>query len=118
MSLSTVQATTTGLAPSDALVVLVTMETLGLAALSIGAVMAVPITGAGWGISRGTVAVLAFCATAVLAVLGAAAGLAWSELYLHPWPDDLTSRLVAIGILVGFAAQPFFGLVIALGVKE
>jgi len=104
------------LSHSDALIVLITVETLLLAALNIGVVMAAPIE-TGWGISRGAVAVAAFVAVVVLAAVAAGAGLAWAQLFLSPWPKGLMTQLEALGILIGLAVQPFFALAVAIGVK-
>lgn len=104
------------LTSADALVLLATMESLGLAALSIGVLLATPVEH-GWGVSRRTVAGFAFAATGVLAVLAVAAGLVWAQIFL-PMPDDWSKRIEAGAIFLGFVAQPFFAFVISIGVWD
>ncbi len=90
------------------------MESLGLAALSIGAVMAAPVQ-FGWGVSRKMIGAFAYAATLVLACLAVASGLAWADLFL-PFTSQSSTAIEAVAILFGFSVQPFFAFVIARGI--
>lgn len=62
-------------------------------------------------------ALLGFIAAGVLAAVGAAAALAWADLFLATaWPADWTGRLEASVLLLAIVAQPLIALLIAVGV--
>lgn len=104
--------------PTDALVLLLTIETLLFAALSIvltlneveGRVPALPLNmqprHLGW------------AALAVVSVVAFGALVAWANLFASPWPQSFTRTVEGATTFVGIVIQPLASLVIAMGLKS
>lgn len=111
----TVAASPTGLTKLGVLSLLLTTEGLLFAALTVGVSLS-----ASSKFAPPTVvppAALAFVAAGVITIIGAAAVLAWSDLFLSPnWPGGWNGRLEAIALLFAIAAQPGIALLIAVGI--
>lgn len=104
------------LSPTDALVLLVTIETLLFAAL--GIVLTLNET-------RGRVPdlplrprQLGFAATGVVTAVALGALVAWANLFTSPWPHNFTRGAEAAATLVGIVVQPLASWVIAMGLKS
>ena len=97
------------LSPTDALILLVTVESLLFAALAVSVALAAPFVRGPW---------LAWTITVVLAVISLGALMCWLELYAgSSWPCGFRAALTAIAILVGIAAQPLIAALIARGIR-
>jgi hypothetical protein len=108
-------ATPAGLTKFGVLSLLLTTEGLLFAALTVGVSLSASST---FG-SRTVVApaLLGFIAAGVLAAVGAAAALAWADLFLAPaWPSKLPGQVEAFVLLLAIVAQPLIALLAAVGV--
>ena len=47
-----------------------------------------------------------------------AAGMAWAQVFLDPWPASWLRRCESIGILIGIVAQPLFATFFMLASKD
>jgi hypothetical protein len=115
MDLVAFAAAPTGLTKLGLLSLLLTTESLLFAALTVSLSLAATST---FG-SRTVVSpvALGFVAAAVLAVIGIAAVLAWTDLFaLGSWPAGWNVRVEATALLVAILAQPVIAFVIAVGV--
>jgi hypothetical protein len=101
---------------AQSLLLLVTMESLLFAALNVGLVLAAPVAG-GRNISRRGAYRLAKFAVASLALVAAAAVLAWWQVFVDHWPQSDLRKVQAAGALVGICIQPFVSAVAAYGIK-
>src|SRR5438874_774820 len=92
------------LSAGDALGALLTTESLLLAVVG----LAVTISSTTGRIPKLPIpaTMLAGGAVALLAAVGAGAGVAWSELYLSPFPSDWSNRVIAVALLTAVAAEP------------
>jgi uncharacterized membrane protein len=62
-------------------------------------------------------AALAFIAAGLIAIVAAAAVLAWTDLFVgSSWPSGWNGRLEAIALLFAIVAQPLVALLIAVGI--
>ena len=113
MSVDTI-ACTVGPTQLGLLPLLLTTEGLLFAALTVGVSLSASSTfGSRTLVSPAT---LALIATGVLGIVGAAAGLAWTDLFLGTgWPAGWNGRLEAIALLFAIVAQPAIALLIAVG---
>jgi hypothetical protein len=101
--------------PSDALILLMTVESLLFAALAVAVTLAGPSELGGPPFVRG--AKLAWSITGVLTVISLGALMCWLELYGGSnWPCGFRATLTALAILVGIAAQPLIATLIARGI--
>jgi hypothetical protein len=115
MHLDIVTASATGAAGPALLSLLLTTEGLLFAALTVSVSLSASSTfGPRTSISPAT---LAFIAAAVLAIVAAAALLAWTDLFLgNNWPEGWNGRLEVLVLLFAIVAQPLIALVIAVGI--
>jgi hypothetical protein len=112
VSLATQNST---LSPSDALILLVTVESLLFAALAVSVTLAGPSEMGGPPFVRGSK--LAWSITAVLAIVSLGALMCWLELYAGSgWPCGFRAAISALAILVGIGAQPLLAALIARGI--
>jgi hypothetical protein len=115
VDIAAVAASPTGLTKLGLLALLLTTEGLLFAALTVGVSLSASST-----FGPRTVippAALAFIAAGLLALVGTAAVLAWTDLFLgNNWPAAWNGRLEAIGLLLAIVAQPLIALLVALGV--
>jgi hypothetical protein len=110
-----VAASPSGLTKLGLLSLLLTTEGLLFAALTVGVSLSARAKFAPPTVVPAPV--LAFIAAGVIATVGAAAVLAWTDLFLGGhWPLGWNGRLEAIALLVAIAAQPLIALLIAVGI--
>lgn len=95
----------------DSLAAAITVEGLIFAAfsLSYGLTKAVeggrhPFFSQGW---------FGWCIVVVIAVAAVAALGAWWDAFAVSWPSDLSSKVTALGLVVGIVAQPVIACVLA-----
>lgn len=115
MDVAALVASTTGIAKPGLLMLLLSTEGLLFAALTVSVSLAASST---FG-PRTVVApeALAFIATGILAIVGAAAALAWTDLFVGSnWPSGWNSRFETIALLFAIVAQPLVALLIAVGI--
>jgi hypothetical protein len=115
MNVGMVAASASGLTKLGLLALLLTTEGLLFAALTVGvSLSASSVFGPPTVVGPAT---LAFIAAGLIAVVGAAAVLAWTDLFLgHGWPSGWNGPLQAIALLVAIVAQPLVALLIAVGI--
>lgn len=110
------KSTAPELQPADALILLLTIETLLFTALSIvlslndvrGRVPNLPLRPKQLG----------YCAVGLVAVVGCGGLAAWASLFASPWPTNFTRGAEAAATLVGIIAQPIAGWVVARGLDS
>jgi len=95
-----------GLGPADALTLLLTVESLLLAALAAAVALMGPQAAGGRPIAVG--GGLAALIAAAITMVAVGAGAAWSSLYITPGPRGLTAWIEAIALAVGIIAGPLF----------
>src|SRR5690348_8757293 len=106
---------TAGLKPTDALILLVTIETFLFTALTIflsfgdvkTRVPDLPIS----------VEKLGYCAAGLVAFVALGAVTAWAAVFTSPWPGSFTTGMEAAAALAGIAAQPVLAWAIARGLR-
>jgi hypothetical protein len=103
------------LGPTDALILLVTVESLLFAALAVSVTLAGPSELGGPPFVRGSK--LAWSITGVLTIVSIGALMCWLELYAGSrWPCGFRAALTALAILIGVVAQPLLAALIARGI--
>lgn len=103
------------LSPNDALILLVTVESLLFAALAVSVTLAGPSELGGPPFVRGPK--FAWSITGVLATVSIGALMSWLELYAGShWPCEFRATVTALAILIGIAAQPLLAALIARGI--
>lgn len=110
---ASVQAT---LSASDALILLVTVETLLFAGLAVGVALAAPSEHGGPPIVRGSRLAWSITAAITLASIGAA--MAWLDIFsgVGQWPDGFRAWAIAVAVGVGIGVPPLLGAWISWGV--
>jgi hypothetical protein len=115
MNVDMVAASASGLTRLGVLALLLTTEGLLFAALTVGVSLSASSM-----FGPPTVvppAALAFIAAGLIALVGAAAVLAWSDLFLGSgWPSGWNGPLEALALLFAIVAQPLVALLIAVGI--
>lgn len=98
---------------TDALTLLLTAESLLLAAVALAVAVAVPSRG----VQRFLIspAWLAMAAVLALAVAGLGAGFAWGELYWGSFPKDWPNRVVSGSLLFTIVLEPLIAFFLAMG---
>lgn len=115
MNVAVVAASARGLTKLGLLALLLTTEGLLFAALTVGvSLSASSVFGPSTVVRPAT---LAFIAAGLIALVGAGAVLAWTDLFLGSgWPSGWNGPLEAIALLCAIVAQPLVALLIAVGI--
>jgi len=116
LSHRTAPAETSSLSPADSLTVAITMEGLLFAAFSVGYKLTEP-TEEGRS-AFFTQAWFGWCIVSVIALLAAAAGVSWWEVFGSEWPANAGDLLLGGGLALGIVAQPIFAAVINIESKK
>lgn len=103
------------LSNSDALLGLITIESLLFAALAVSVALAGEFKAGQRKIVRGPK--LAWAITATISAVSFGAMMAWLELFLEPCPDGFRDTAVAAMFAVGIVVQPILAGWISSGVK-
>lgn len=102
---------------TQALTVLITIESLMFAALNAGVVMSTPVAG-GRNITRSGAFKLALGAVGALTLVAASALLAWWQVFVDEFPDSGLRFVQGLGIALGIVVQPIVSFIVALGVRQ
>jgi hypothetical protein len=101
---------------SNALVILLTTETLFLAVISLAVTIAIP---SARGVPNLPVSpfVLALSAVVALGLIAAGAGFAWAGIYLPHYPHEVDLVAISVALMVAIVVEPFFALLLVLGIR-
>ena len=103
------------LGPTDALTLLLTVESLLIAALAIGVSLATPRSGGSPPfIARGT---LALIIAVVITLVGIGAAAAWIVAYIEPGPQGIAEWLEGLALAAGILGGVVFSWAFWYGVR-
>lgn len=106
---------TNGFTNNDALVALLTVESLSFAALAVAVSFSIPS-------SRVpnlpiSVSTIGYIAAAFVTIIAFGALMAWWSIFLTCWPSDFRSQAIAVTLGLAVVGQPVFAWAIARGLK-
>jgi hypothetical protein len=101
---------------TQALTVLVTLESLLFAGFNVGLALAIPVA-KGRNISQAAAHRLAQFVAGSLTLVAIGALLAWWQAFADPWPHTFQRQCEAIAIAIGISVQPIVSFVATHAIK-